>query len=317
MFRAGAIRYAGALALLGLLGACGGGDASSPAPSGGVAQSITAPPHSPATLALTAAATPEVAAQSLAVIASLREVAFNLADQLEAVSPANPLQQVPCGAGTNTLRYLDLDGTGTRTPGDQIVIEKAPSCFIGPFANGGRVVTTVLAVDADGLADARIVVESGTLRFFKVDEWTLAGTLRLTADSQDLWLRSEGPVVLTAPQKAFRASNLGLRLQFSDSEPPKEGVIGSLDIAFDTAAGGGGSLAIDTVGLFSGNAANEAPAPGTALVLTGARGSNVRIVDAGLPPPQAGWFHLATDADGDGTAETSSDISSLNVLDAM
>jgi hypothetical protein len=297
---------------LGLLAGCGGGGGGGePAPT------ITAPPHATATLALTGTAAPELAAQTVAVLSSLRSLGYQLAIDLESVSPANPTRQTPCASGgTWSYTYVDADSNGTHSAGDRILVA-APGCSIAPFGNGSAT-ATVLAGNSAGLADVRIVIAGGTLPYLAGWNWvpSLTGTLRMTADADDLWLRSEGAIVFRVDAlRSFRASNLGLRLRDDlTNNPPAPGILGSLDIGFDTPTGGAGSVAVDTIGLVAGQAANVAPTPGS-IVLQGAGGSKVRIADA--KPVNPGWFLLGIDADGNGAEEASSMVSFLNFFDAL
>jgi hypothetical protein len=305
---------AGLLATLGLVFGCGGGGAGGNSTSG---PTITAPPHATATLALTAVAAPEIAAQATAVLSSLRSLGFQLVVDLESVSPAVPTNQTACaGGGTWTYTYVDVDKSGTRTVGDQILIA-APGCSIAPFGNGSAT-ATVLATDSTGLVDVRIVINGGTLPYMAAWNWVPAiqGTLRMTADDSDLWLRSEGDIVFTPDAtKVFRASNLGLRLAYDvTNNPPTPGIFGSMDIAFGTPLGRGSSVALDTDGLVAGHAPNVAPRPG-AILLRGLGNSEMRIADA--TPTSPGWYLVATDANGDGVVEATTTISSNNFYDAL
>jgi len=307
-FHLGPIHWAALSIALSWLPACGGG---------GSGPTIAAVPHGTATLALTAAMAPEVAAQSVAVLTSLRTLGYELAVELESVWPADPVQQTACGGGGSwTYTYVDVDNSGTRTAGDRITVV-APGCSIAPFGNGSAT-ATVLAADGSGLVDVRIVIDGGTLPYLAAWNWvpTLTGTLRMTSDAGDLWLRSEGALVFTPDAgKSFRASNLGLRLRDDGSNnPPAPGILGSLDIGFDTPVGAGGSVAVDTVGLVAGHAANVGPSPGS-IALQGSGGSKMRIADA--KPANPGWFLVATDANGDGSEEASSTISFADFFNAL
>lgn len=298
------------LAILALLGGCGGGGGNS-------TPTITAPAHERPTLALAAGSAPELAAQTIAVLSSLRSIGYQLATELESVSPATPTRQLLCSSGGSwNFEYIDADGSGTRSAGDRIVIA-APGCTIAPFGNGSAT-ATVLATDRGGLADVRIVVAGGTMPYLSGWNWvpTLAGTLRMTADAQDLWLRSEGELVFTASaDKSFRAKNLGLRLRDDlTNNPPAPGILGSLDLAFDTPAGAGGMVSVDTNGLVAGHAANVAPSPGS-VVVQGAARSTVRIADA--RPGNPGAFLIATDANGDGVEEAGATVSFLDIFSLL
>lgn len=316
------------LAAVSLVSGCGGGGSDSGGETGGAGgtgsssgetlPSITAPAHAQATMALTAAAAPELAAQSVAAFTLLRSAGYLLAIDLGELSPAKPTNRMNCGDGGSwSYRYIDTDNSGTRSAGDRIIME-APGCSVAVFGNGGFT-ATVLAANSTGLVDVRIVIEGGTLPYMQGWNWmpTLRGTLRLTADANDdVWLRSEGELVFTASAvKSFRVSNLGLRLRDDlTNNPPAPGAIGSLDLAFDTLLGAGRRIAIDTVGLVAGFSANVAPEPGY-IVLHGAGNSAVRIVNA--KPDNSGWYRLATDADGDGVEEAIETISFFNFFNAL
>ena len=142
---------------------------------------------------------------------------------------------------------------------------------------------------------------------------TLVGTLRMTADSQDVWLRSEGDLVFTPTMdKSFRAKNLGLRLRDDlTNNPPAPGIMGSLDIGFDTPVGAGGIANIDTVGLVAGHSFSLAPYPGTVMIQGGNR-SKVRVADA--RPSAIGSFLIAIDANGDGVEESSTVVSYFDIF---
>lgn len=299
---------ASSLLLLSASGCGGGGGSSAPA--------VTAPAHATPSLSLNAANSVEIGVQTVAVLTSLRTLGYALAYDLDSVSPASPARQSPCGTGQWTLNYVDADSSGSRSAGDRIVMA-APGCAAAYFGNGSAT-ATILQVSGNDLTDVRIAVDGGTLPYLEAWNWIPAvrGTLRMTADGPDLWLRSEGDIVLSpGGTQSFRAFNLGLRLRDDvTNNPPAPGIVGGLDIGFDTPAGAGGSVAVDTSGLFAGHAANVAPSPGP-LVLRGAGRSAVRIVDA--RPASVGWYLIATDADGDGVEESSTTLSYLTVFDAL
>lgn len=316
MLRSVAIGCLGVLVLLGVLEGCGGGGGESE--PGVVTTQPFEPVRATATLPLTDATAPEVAAQTMAVLNAFRRLGYHLAYDLVSVSPESPLRESPCGTGGLwSVRYVDADGSRTQTAGDRIIFS-APGCSMVSFGNGSAT-ATILEAHADGLADVRIVVEGGTLPYLEAWGWvpTLTGTLRMTADTQDLWIRSEGVVVFTpGPLKAFRAMNVAMRLGDDiTNNPPSPGIAGSLDIAFETPVGSGRTVNVDTVGLVAGYGASEPPFPG-AVVLRGAAGSRLRISDAAAPR-FSGTFLLATDANGDGAMDASATIPSLTFLDAL
>lgn len=303
VFRTGA-----SLVVLISLGGCGGGGGSGSSPG------IPAATHDVATLSLSTSNMAEVAAQTHAVLTSLRDLGYNLAPLLDGVSPASPTWQVNCSSGGNwSFSYIDADASGTRSVGDRIVMT-APGCSIAPFGDGSAT-ATVLAVDRGNLVDVRIVADGGTLPYMVGWNWlpTLVGTFRMTVDGQDLWLRSEGELVFTASaNKAFRTKNLGLRLRDDlTNNPQAPGILGSLDIAFDTPAGAGGLANIDTNGLIAGHSNNVAPYPGYFVIQGGGR-SKVRVADA--RPTDQGSFLIAIDADGNGIEEASTVVSFLNIF---
>ncbi len=303
------VRAGVSLALLLSLGACGGGGGGS-----GSSPGFTTATHDAATLSLSASNMAEVTAQTHAVMMTLRDLGYHLATELDSVTPASPTRQVGCSTGGSwNFSYVDADGSGTRTVGDRIVMA-APGCTIAPFANGSAT-ATVLAVDRGNLTDVRIVVAGGTLPYMAGVNWipALAGTFRMTADSQDVWLRSEGELVFTPSiDKAFRAKNLGLRLRDDlTNNPPAPGIMGSLDIAFDTPSGAGGVANVDTIGLVAGHSFATAPYPGSVFIQGFGR-SKVRVADA--RPSAAGSFLIAIDANGDGIEESSAVISYLDIF---
>lgn len=295
-----------------IVGCGGGGGESEPPPS------ITQPAHASPTLVLNASNAAEIAAHTIAIVTSLRSLGYQLAHDLDSVSPASPTSQTACSTGgTWTLTYVDVDKSGTRTVGDRIEFA-APGCSIAYFGNGSAT-ATIVAMSGDELVDVRIAIAGGTLPYLQGWAWTpdVRGPLRMTADGQDLWLRSEGDLVFTPPNTAqsFRVYNVGLRLRDDASNsPPAPGVLGGLDIAFDTPTGGFGTLTFDTNGLFAGHAANLAPTPGS-LVLGGAGHSTVRIADA--KPANPAWFLFTVDANGDGVDDTSWPVSYLNIFNTL
>jgi len=315
--RPNAYRWAG-LSLTLFAASCGGGGGGTTAIDGGGGTPVVPTVvHATPTLALTAAMAPEIAAQSVAVLTSLRDLSYEFLIDTNNLSLGNPTSSTICmGTGSISYTYLDDDHSGTVTPGDRVVIA-APGCEIAAFGNGSAT-ATVLATDDSGAVDLRLVIEGGTLPYLRGWDWlpTLTGTLRVTLIAEEVWVRSEGALVFTFDaQKSFRASNLTARLRNDTSnDPPAHGIMGGLDIAFDTPVGAGGRLALDTDGLIAGEAPNVAPSPGS-IVLRGAGGSGMHIADA--KPESPGWYLVTTDADGDGVEEARATISYRDLFNAI
>lgn len=296
------------------VGGCGGGGSSG---SGSSANTITQPSHTAPNLSFNDTNSAEISAQTVAVVTSLRTLGYALVFDLESVSPESPVRQMPCGGGGSfSITYVDTDKSGSRSAGDKIVIS-APGCSVTYFGNGTATATVLEAIEND-LVDVRIVVDGGTLPYLEAWNWVpnLKGTLRMTANDDKLWLRSEGDVVFSAGNThSYRVFNLGFQLHDDiTNNPPAPGVMGGLDIAFNTPTGGGASISVDTSGIFSGHSENVAPSPGP-LWLKGRDRSVVRIVDAGTTNP--GWFLIATDKNGDGVEENTSTISYRDIFNNL